>query len=124
MITSYLAGRNAAFEALQAGRRVRRILADVTLRSTDPELRRVLDAAEAAAVPVERVGRARLDAIALRHQGVVAEVEPFAYTPYRQLEERVTAAGEAALVLALDSLQDPQNFGTLLRTALAVGATG
>src|SRR6266571_4597657 len=118
-MSSYLAGRNATIEALRAGKRVRRVLADAAVRSSDPELRRVLDAAEAAGVPIERVGRTRLDAIAPRHQGVIAEVEPFAYTPFRLLEERVTEAGQAALVLALDSVQDPQNFGTLLRTALA-----
>jgi 23S rRNA (guanosine2251-2'-O)-methyltransferase len=37
---------------------------------------------------------------------------------------RVEKAGPQALVLVLDSLQDPQNFGTLLRTAEAVGVTG
>jgi 23S rRNA (guanosine2251-2'-O)-methyltransferase len=70
------------------------------------------------------VRRDRLDAIYPRHQGVAAEVQPFAYTPFSQLKDLATEAGESALVLALDALQDPQNFGTLLRTALAVGATG
>src|SRR5205823_12849718 len=32
-------------------------------------------------------------------------------------------AGSGALVLVLDSIQDPQNFGTLLRSAEAVGVT-
>ena len=52
------------------------------------------------------------------HHGVVAEADRF---PYARLEEALT---ETPLILALDSLQDPQNFGTLLRTALAVEASG
>jgi 23S rRNA (guanosine2251-2'-O)-methyltransferase len=120
----YVAGRNAVLEAIQAARRVRRVLVDAAARSSDADIRRVVDAAEAAGIPVERIQRTRLDAIALRHQGVVAEVEAFAYTPFHLLEDRVKMAGGDALVLVLDSLQDPQNFGTLLRTALAARVTG
>ena len=54
------------------------------------------------------------------HQGVVAEAEPFTYAHFDDLLDR----GDSPLLLALDSLQDPQNFGTLLRTALAVGTHG
>ncbi len=111
-------------ESLRAGRRVRRLIVDASIRVSDPELAQILAAAEHAGVRIERAPRARLDAIAPRHQGVAVEVEPFAYTPFLLLEERTQAAGEEALLLALDSLQDPQNFGTLLRTALAVGVTG
>jgi 23S rRNA (guanosine2251-2'-O)-methyltransferase len=120
----YVAGRNAVLETIQAARRVRRLLVDAASRSADVDVRRVIEAAEAARIPVDRVPRARLDAIAPRHQGVVAEVDAFAYTPFPALEERVKSAGSDALVLVLDSLQDPQNLGTLLRTALAVRATG
>ncbi len=119
----YLAGRNAAIEAIRAGRRVRRILVDAAVRA-DSDVRHVLATADAANVPVERVARTRLDAIALRHQGVITEVDEFAYAPFHQLEEAVKAAGNGALILVLDALQDPQNFGALLRTALAVRATG
>jgi len=123
MAASYLAGRNAALEAIRAGRRVRRLLLDSGARPTDADVRLLVAAAERAQIPVERVPRVRLDGIALRHQGVIAEVEAFAYMPFQELEQRIKLAGEEALVLVLDSLQDPQNFGTLLRTALAVGVT-
>lgn len=124
MAASYVAGRNAALEAIRASRRVRRVLIDAASRASDVDVRRILDAAAAAGIRVERVSRAQLDGIAPRHQGVIAEVESFVYTPFHVLEERVATAGADALLLALDSLQDPQNFGTLLRTATAVQATG
>src|SRR5439155_26264002 len=110
-------------DAIRAGRRVRRLLLDSGARPTDADVRLLVAAAERAQIPVERVPRVRLDGIALRHQGVIAEVEAFAYMPFQELEQRIKLAGEEALVLVLDSLQDPQNFGTLLRTALAVGVT-
>jgi 23S rRNA (guanosine2251-2'-O)-methyltransferase len=98
-----LYGRNAVTEALRAGRRrVHRVLTTRDLNLN---------------VPVERVDRHRLDAlVGANHQGIVAEVERF---PYSSVDELTPS-----LLLALDSLQDPQNFGTLLRTALAVGVDG
>jgi 23S rRNA (guanosine2251-2'-O)-methyltransferase len=110
-----LYGRNSVREALRAGRRrVHRLFvaADV------PDL---LALARRARVPTETLDRHRLDNLAAggHHQGVVAEAEPFQYASLPELLE-----AEAPLLLALDSLQDPQNFGTLLRTAQAVGVSG
>jgi 23S rRNA (guanosine2251-2'-O)-methyltransferase len=58
------------------------------------------------------------------HQGVVAEVAEYRYQSLDDLLRRGRAAAGYPLILALDALEDPQNFGTLLRTADAVGATG
>jgi 23S rRNA (guanosine2251-2'-O)-methyltransferase len=72
----------------------------------------------AGSVSVEAVDRQRLDRLVghEHHQGVAAEAAPFAYDRLDDL------AGD--LLLVLDSLQDPQNFGTLLRTAQACGVRG
>lgn len=75
---------------------------------------------------VERLPAARLDAITRverHHQGVAAEVSPFPYISLIETVKLCKEAGKDALVLILDSLQDPQNFGTLLRTSEAVGVT-
>ena len=95
-------------EALRAGRRrVHRLL--VAHGSRPFETR----------VPIEQVDRHRLDAlVGSHHQGVVAEADPYPYATLADL------AGDTPFLLVLDSLQDPQNFGTLLRTALAVGVSG
>ena len=58
------------------------------------------------------------------HQGVVAEAEPFTYAHLDEVLASADERGQPPLLLALDSLQDPQNFGTLLRTAQAVGTHG
>ena len=120
----YIAGRNVVLEAIRAGQRVQRLLVDSAVGTQDREVHDLLEAAVQARVPIDRVRRARLDAIHPRHQGVAAEVQAFAYAPFARLKERAAEGADAALVLALDALQDPQNFGSLLRTALAVGATG
>ena len=101
-----------------------RLLIDREVRSGDGAILPLIAAATAARIPVERVPRSRLDAIHDRHQGVAVEVAEFAYAPLDALIGALRRAGDAGLVLVLDELQDPQNVGTLLRTALAVGVTG
>ena len=111
-------------EALRAGQRVRKVLVDSSLRESDSDLREVLAAASSVNVKVERIPRPRLDQIHRRHQGFVAEVEPFRYTPYADLRDRIRGDGEHALVLVLDEVQDPQNLASLLRTGLATRVSG
>jgi 23S rRNA (guanosine2251-2'-O)-methyltransferase len=109
-----LYGRNSVREALRARRR-RFHRVSVAAESGD-----ILELARRERISVEVVDRRRLDTLVEgHHQGVVAEVEPFPYTSLSDLLDL-----EAPLILVLDSLQDPQNFGTLLRTAQAVGVDG
>lgn len=75
-----------------------------------------------AGVRAEVLPRDRLEALAKNplHQGIVAEAADY---PYAHLEDVVPAHG-AALILALDSVQDPHNLGALVRSAECFGATG
>ena len=73
---------------------------------------------------IERVPRPRLDKVHQNHQGVVAEVDSYSYSDVVEILEYANQKSEPPFILILDSLQDPQNFGTLLRTAEAVGVHG
>jgi 23S rRNA (guanosine2251-2'-O)-methyltransferase len=53
------------------------------------------------------------------HQGLCAEAGPYGYTSSDEL-----LAGESPLIVALDQVQDPQNLGSICRTAECVGAAG
>jgi 23S rRNA (guanosine2251-2'-O)-methyltransferase len=53
------------------------------------------------------------------HQGVCAEAGQYPYTP----ADRLLEGGEGVLV-ALDQVQDPQNLGSICRTAECAGADG
>ena len=82
--------------------------------------------ANARGIQVQRVARSRLDNLADHHQGLIADAAPYSYADFDDLIESLRAAPpeRPPLVLAVDALQDPQNFGTLIRTAAAVGAAG
>lgn len=121
-VSTLLYGRNPVLEALRAGRKVKRVLIAQTAHGQP--VRELIAEAEARGVPVEFVPREQLDVAAQHHQGVIAEAEPFAYTSLDTLVRRLRAAAEPPLLLAVDGLQDPQNLGTLLRTAAAVATDG
>jgi 23S rRNA (guanosine2251-2'-O)-methyltransferase len=121
-----LYGRNAVREALRAQRRTFQRLLVSSGAQEAGTLGEVVKLAEKVGVPVERVDRHDLDR-RLReanHQGVALECSEY---PYVELEDCLALAderGEPTLLLMLDHLQDPQNVGTLLRTAEIVGAHG
>jgi 23S rRNA (guanosine2251-2'-O)-methyltransferase len=53
------------------------------------------------------------------HQGVVAEVDPYPYVGAQELLIK-----EDALIVVLDQIQDPRNFGAVCRSAEVAGADG
>jgi 23S rRNA (guanosine2251-2'-O)-methyltransferase len=70
--------------------------------------------------------RAKLDRLAGtdRHQGVVAVVADYRYREVDDILAAARAAGEPPLVVVLDGIEDPQNFGAIVRSAHALGAHG
>lgn len=123
--TELLYGRNAVREALRAGRRraIRLVVAAQTHESGG-HLRDVIAEAQRAGVPVSEAPRGQIDQTlpGVNHQGVLLEAGPYPYADFADLRE--PAGDQPPLYLALDQVQDPQNVGTLLRTAEAVGVTG
>lgn len=75
-------------------------------------------------VPVQQVSRQELDRMTERanHQGVAAEVSPYQYADFDALLADSSEQPDV-LFLVLDYLQDPQNLGTLIRSAEATGVT-
>jgi 23S rRNA (guanosine2251-2'-O)-methyltransferase len=132
-LAEWLYGRHAIEEALRARRRkvFRVLIAEggggrQAAGEASKRLAEIEAAAVAVGAPVERVPASRLDAlthVGHHHQGVAAEVAPFQYASLAEVAGLCRAAGDSALALVLDSIQDPQNFGTLLRSAEAVGVT-
>ncbi|NLA26569.1 MAG: 23S rRNA (guanosine(2251)-2'-O)-methyltransferase RlmB [Firmicutes bacterium] len=77
-------------------------------------------------LPLRIIPREELDSLAGggNHQGVAALAPPFSYLSLRELLERLKAVTKDPFLVILDHLQDPQNFGSLLRTADAAGMHG
>jgi 23S rRNA (guanosine2251-2'-O)-methyltransferase len=117
-------GRNPVYEVLRAGRRkVHRVLVDRRAEAQG-RLRDILELAKERSVPVRYVDRKDLGAHEGNHQGVLAECSQFTYSSLPDILAFAAQALEPPFILLLDLIQDPQNLGTLLRTAEAVGVHG
>ncbi|MBZ0301762.1 MAG: 23S rRNA (guanosine(2251)-2'-O)-methyltransferase RlmB [Anaerolineae bacterium] len=125
-MAEFLYGHWAVMEALRAGRRS---IEQLLLVESADEKGRIAEITELAAkrsVNVRRVPRRIIDDLAEggNHQNVVLRVGPY---PYVNLEDAFALAakrGEKPFFLLLDLLKDPQNVGSLLRVADAVGLHG
>lgn len=121
---SIVAGRNAVFEALRGVRKVRRLLLASGTKENEI-LRKISAAAAEQAVPVERLSRRELtDRAGIpEHQGVVAVADAF---PYVGIEEMVgeSQSRQFPMILVLDGITDPHNYGAMLRVADGAGASG
>jgi 23S rRNA (guanosine2251-2'-O)-methyltransferase len=116
-------GRRAVVEAIRAGR-VSDVLVAPGVRETQG-LRAVADAAAAAGIDMRETDRIELDRLAADHQGVVARLRDDTERP-RELGERDLGTfpfTDEALVVVLDGITDPQNFGAAARSAEAAGAS-
>jgi len=112
-------------ELLRAGSQVREVLLDRDRSRSEP-VEELLALAAAGGVRVREVARSDIDhrAEGQVHQGVLAVAVPFPYWDLGQLLERTRAAGDPALLVALDGVTDPHNLGSVARTAEAAGAHG
>lgn len=121
-----LYGRQPVRETLRARRRqVFRLLLAEGVRPAGV-VGQILSLAEAASIPVQTMNRRELDKLGgeVNHQGLAAEVSGY---PYVELAEPMRLARESQaspFLLLLDHVQDPQNLGSLLRTAEAAGVHG
>ena len=124
MTHEILYSRNAVYESLRAGRRQHFALEVAEGVREKGRLREILSIASERQIPVKHVPRGRLDRLKANHQGVALEAGSYPYADLVEVFEAAEARGEPLFVLLLDALNDPQNFGTLLRSAEAVGVHG
>jgi len=112
-VPNVIHGRNAVLEAARAGRVLRAYQASGL--GHDPRLEELARLTQVQTVPPERI-----DAMAPGvNQGVAAELKP-----RREWSLRELLATGPTLLVALDSILDPQNLGAILRSAEVAGADG
>jgi len=118
-----VAGRRPVEEVFAAGRAAHRLLVVPQRRNA---LEQIVLHATRLRIPIVEVEGGSLTALAGfdGHQGVALVVEPRRFASLEDVFARAADRGEPPFVLVLDSLEDPQNVGTLLRSAEAAGVHG
>lgn len=120
----WIVGRNPVYEVLRARQRqVFRIQVAAGVRPS-ARLSEITALAKERRVQVESVPRQTLDRLEEHHQGVAVETSAYHYYAVQDILEKTSQPDKPALILVLDMIQNPQNLGTLLRSAEALGVDG
>ena len=120
----WITGRNAVYEVLAAHHRDSFQLKIADGAKIEGQLEKICSLAKKYRMPVTKVQRKQLDLLGENHQGVALETAPYHYSDIGEIINAAKKRGEPLFILLLDIIQNPQNLGTLIRTAAAVGMHG
>jgi 23S rRNA (guanosine2251-2'-O)-methyltransferase len=121
---NWITGFHAVEEALAAGRPLDRVL--VAKGRHGARVVAVVQMAKSRGVPVRFEDRAQVDRAAgtRDHQGVVGILAAHGSVSLEEWLETARGQDSPGLVVLLDGVEDPQNLGAVIRSALAAGARG
>lgn len=122
-MSTYIVGRNPVIECLQSGAQsVERVC--IAEGNRHARIRQIVRIAERVGIPIKYCARRELDKLepSLPHQGVIAVVRSAHYGDLSSILSNIQQSEDTALLVMLDGIQDPRNFGAILRTAEAANA--
>ena len=117
-------GKNAVLECLNAKRGIKKLFVLKSLK--DNKINSVIDDLKRTGTIVKFVERDELDNMAetRAHQGIIAEAEDYKYVEVSDILDYAKSKNEDPFVVILDEIEDPHNFGAIIRSAECVGAHG
>lgn len=115
---TYLSGFHSIEESLKAGERSCRLL----VSGSGPRIKALIAMAGKLGIPVVKSDPKELETLAPGHRGIVLESKGGGTRPALSLDEAIATLPPESLILVLDHIEDPQNYGAILRSADAFGA--
>jgi len=125
IMTQIIYGIHPVKEALKSSHlQIEKIL--IATQTPHPTLQSILDLARKREIPVTWTTPESLERMTKKgvHQNVVGLIQETSYEDFGGVLSHWRKEGAKALFLILDGIQDPQNFGSLIRTALGCGVHG
>lgn len=119
-----LTGVNSVMEALKGRRKIGKIF--ILENRRDKRIEELIYLAQKKGVYVQYADKSRLDRMSpgVNHQGVIALVESYNYAQLDEVLQLAQDRREDPFILILDGLEDPQNLGSIIRTAECAGVHG
>lgn len=115
-------GRNAIREVLNSDTNIIKLMASNS--SKDKVFCELIAVAKKKGVKIQFVDNKILDKECDNHQGVVAITSDFQYSTVEDILNVAKERGESNFILILDGIEDPHNFGSIIRVAECLGVHG
>lgn len=117
-------GRNAVIEAFRSEKTIDKVF--ILDGCHDGPINTIIREAKKNNCIINFVTKERLDQMSTtgKHQGVVAFAAAYEYAQLDDILYLSEEKNEPSFVFILDNIEDPHNFGAILRTANVVGAHG
>lgn len=121
--TDLIWGRHPVLESLKGGLPIQKI--DMFDGARGGVIEEIVKLSQKRNIPLKRVPLAELEqrVSGENHQGIIAYLSSYCYLTPEELLQQARSKG-LPFLLMLDHLQDPYNFGSLLRTASLTCASG
>jgi len=123
-MSEQIEGRNPILEALRSKHEITKIF--MIKGEQNGPLREIAGIAHERGIPIVNVDHLALQRMTTtrNHQGVIAMAAEWKYAQVDEILAYATQRNEAPFILFLDGVEDPQNFGSIIRTAEAAGVHG
>ncbi len=118
---NFIFGKNAVIEALTAeDREINKILISKNIHA-DAKLNKIKKLAQEKGIVFQFVAKEKFSPYAeYNHQGVLAQISPI---KYMDLDDFLSTPHENESIIILDGIEDPHNFGAIIRTAVCAGVS-
>jgi 23S rRNA (guanosine2251-2'-O)-methyltransferase len=114
-------GKNPVKELLLNNRRINKIYLQKGFKD-----QKIVELAKSSGAVIKWCEKSFLDKLTEgnNHQGIGASVSPKDYTPLEEILDNIEKQGKQGFLVILDSLEDPHNLGSIIRTANGAGVDG
>ncbi len=119
----YIEGKNAIRQALESKITINKIMVDKNIQGRKDE---IINLAVQNKIKFEFVPKVVLDKKSKtgHHQGYIAETVDFNYSSVEDILNKAKSKHEKPFVVILDGIEDPHNFGAIIRSCECAGVHG
>ena len=119
----FIEGKNAVRQALDSGVTINKIMVDKNYQARKDE---IINLAYKNKIKVEFLPKNVLDGKSktAHHQGYIAETVDFQYSSVEDILNVSKEKGSMPFIILLDGLEDPHNFGAIIRSCECAGVDG